>query len=1172
MYTKIIRKKIRVRLLAPVFLAAIMIPFIGVSQVMAGYLPPPTQTLDASWTNLTSAQAIIPIAENGLYSVPPYKATFNKLSMNGGQMTLGITQSDVTAIDNILKPTQVEPQLCGQNIQIQIGNPNVPNSYETANTYSLTEWFDAPLIAPCGSLGNTKNYTGTFNNTWVSANFDASWTSTGDMSWNYTGWSSTFAPQSNTTPGQSITLTSSKKVTTCSQDTGSSITVGDSSTDYQNATTAIWSIRNPEQCGSTEDIFLALANPYNQTPASDGSWISTTTIAYQNTDYSGTVPASGSKTMTLTNTNTTAPECGYRDQIIVGDPNGSANNWESTQGLTGQPAVVLQTYSSSSGLANICQPNSPTQITLINTWQGIALGLPSTAVWSSSNNLTYNNAVFTGSLVNGGMTLSGTTEPPTFPSISKPTTCTTGSTIQVSFNAVSDYAATNFPATLTAYNPTNGCAAIAIPITINNAFCDFNSGNPNCSAAAQAGGGSSGCPITDGDALEWLLCPVATIAQDTITKVLSPALENFLYTPNNFFTNSGFQQTSATFRDIGIALLVIAGLAMVLSQAAGMEVFAAYTIRKALPRLIIAMIAMALVDPILQFIVTFFNDIGSWIQQLILIAGGGGTGSPSTLWTSIFSPVGVIGGIGLFLTGAAIIISLLLTILLALLVAFLVLTIRQLVILVCIIIAPLAIAAAVLPGTERIWKFWRETVLTSLAMFPIIMGFLGAGIALSQIAGSEAASSKDISWDIMAVIALIAPLVMLPFTFIIAGGLVSTIHRAVGGRSQGVFAGLSKQRSTIRAQRNAAWRTGSLYSNRGIGGALNNLGRRVNVGAKGRFGVGSTGKTAIALADASNVENTLKNNPLLTQLANMDDGNAVMALSGGTRAGAWLAARQLFFEKDDNGNFKLDENGNRIVDETRARNAYNQASAVGFNRANATAALSTLAQNKSRSIEAGEIDVVQAGITRLAGNNYDLRDNLSYGFQFLSRQAGRADLGGTWHTKGIHDAAEGLLARAEARGHRADEKEATSVATTLDGLGRTNIGSIVSGHSSGVKQALKTIHYVMENGDYNQRVTAGQRLLELQSALPYASGDNQAIINEALREYKYVPGAPQASLAEQISARVSLLNQQHNVTNKEGSNRVEAFTLSSGARAYGQEQYRRPGTEGVPDITGPPVV
>lgn len=353
----------------------------------------------------------------------------------------------------------------------------------------------------------------------------------------------------------------------------------------------------------------------------------------------------------------------------------------------------------------------------------------------------------------------------------------------------------------------SGTGGYYIPIKLVAAL-----NTPADSSGGSGSGAGNGITCSLSTGIDWLFCPLMNIgisAIDGVGKVLS----TFLYTPTDQVFTPQFQTVFNTFRNIGIALLVIVGLIMVASQAAGLELFAAYTVRKALPRIVIAAIGMAVAWPILLFVITFFNDLGTWANQLI-VSTVSSTSSGSSLGSfnggSILELI--IGGAAgatylIVIGGAGVALSLIGTLLLALLIGFFVLAIRQMVILVAVLIAPLAIAMSVLPGTATLWNFWRKSLITALVMFPLIMAFLGAGEALSSIATTASvapgiSSGQAGTWKFVAIIALIAPLAMLPSAFTLAGGIMSTVMGLATGNKfvKGAFENAAKYRQTKRAE------------------------------------------------------------------------------------------------------------------------------------------------------------------------------------------------------------------------------------------------------------------------------------------------------------------------------------------------------------------------------------
>lgn len=325
------------------------------------------------------------------------------------------------------------------------------------------------------------------------------------------------------------------------------------------------------------------------------------------------------------------------------------------------------------------------------------------------------------------------------------------------------------------------------------------------------------CAILPPDTqMRWLACTVLTVGSG-IADAFYNIIQSLLYTPvDSIFGNDHFKSVVSTFRIMGIALIIIAGLVMVIAQATGTDFVDAYTVRKVLPKLGIALVGIALAFPLLKLAITITNDVAIMGGNLLAQLGASGTAS-SAKGLGDFLSIGITGAgagaitvaIALVKLGAGGMLSMLATIVLALLIGVLVLALRQLVIVVLVLLAPLAIASYVLPGTEKLWKFWKNTLLTTLMMFPIIMLFLSAGKFLANVFGNMGGDSNVNA--IMAVIVYFAPYLMLPFAFKLAGGFMSTIFQIANDKGKGAFDRLRNQRAKISEDRTKRADSSSLW-------------------------------------------------------------------------------------------------------------------------------------------------------------------------------------------------------------------------------------------------------------------------------------------------------------------------------------------------------------------------
>ena len=705
-----------------------------------------------------------------------------------------------------------------------------------------------------------------------------------------------------------------------------------------------------------------------------------------------------------------------------------------------------------------------------------------------------------------------------------------------------------------------------------------------------------GCEFIEGNPLNWLVCPLVKGASNLVELLDSAINQMLTIDVTDIFNDQqqpgkAYHQAWGVFRTFALAIIAIAALIMVIAQAAGLDFLDAYTIRKILPRLLMAAIGITLSWELMEFAVTLSNDVGNGIRAIIyapfqsLSEAGVGLSNLSKSIILLFSVGGLLayGWFGLL--------TLVVTGVLAVLVAFLSLTFRRILIIFLVMVAPFAIACSILPNTQRAWKLWRDSLMSALVVFLIISAFIAVGRVFSltaMVSSTNQGFDQSLS-QVIAVVAYFAPYFLIPLAFRLAGGFIATVGGMVNDRSRGMFDRLRQARAQRPGQRYEAFQHGRFGSDnfllnprrRVIGAPMrgvNALGQRWNLGLANRFGFTAQGHAAEAVHTNAEIDETLRNNHNLAELANNDDANAVMAFSGDTMGGAQSAARQLFRRADGS------------YDEARGQAAIAAASAVGFQKGNSAAALKTVAQNKSRAVGAGRVDVVADGIHRLAGDNHSMQQGLSYMYQYWSRsQGGRTDLGGNWMANGVIDAADTAGAQTQAAGLAAglapdqiqqrvqqSRQRVISDLTMLDGINRTEAPNLVRGHPAQLQQATRSLRRILMDatpipagaaGDAQRQTlsTAAQRVIELQSALPYANGDSQRILNEFKEQMDTIAvnrgGAPQAQVGVDTQM-AELIRDRVGATAAGVSAQELAQQLRSRARVYSQEQYAGAGGAG----------
>lgn len=257
-----------------------------------------------------------------------------------------------------------------------------------------------------------------------------------------------------------------------------------------------------------------------------------------------------------------------------------------------------------------------------------------------------------------------------------------------------------------------------------------------CTLAPEAG--SATCT---GGVLGWIMCPLVEIATGTINWA-APLIESELVIQPMV---GGSPQTIALQAIwqivVGIAnlILVIAFLIVIFSQATSMGL-SAYGIKKMLPRIIAAAILINLSFFICSIMLDVFNVIGGAIKGIIdtgiaALATATNNGTPANTAEIIGAQITWIVGIA---AAAAVgvlgyLVPLLVSGALAVLGMTIVIGMRKVLILLLIVLAPLAFAAMILPGTEALFKKWFKSYIGLLAMYPVIMAILYGCALVSMI-------------------------------------------------------------------------------------------------------------------------------------------------------------------------------------------------------------------------------------------------------------------------------------------------------------------------------------------------------------------------------------------------------------------------------------------------------
>jgi len=391
-----------------------------------------------------------------------------------------------------------------------------------------------------------------------------------------------------------------------------------------------------------------------------------------------------------------------------------------------------------------------------------------------------------------------------------------------------------FPASQVLAAPTPAPAPTPTANTTSDNQQEQNSGNQEI---------YNKCKAAHVGPLEWLLCAVLSLFTNTMQWGESLIVSFLDIDTNSIFYDNGKPNSSGKafhkawnyLRIISLSLIVVAALVMIIAQASGIELLSAYTIRKILPRFLFAAIFITLSWSALELLVTLSNDAGHGILQLFKYAFKD-VASGSAEITAVANGVGATAI--LFLIGAALfevigLLSFAVTALLGIFVAIGVLILRELLLMLLVIFAPLAIACYILPNTHRIWTIWKDMLIAVLLVYPIVAGMIAIGHAFAMIAIARAGDpapgdppAGSMIYSIIAMISYIAPYFMMATAFRLAGGIMGTLTGMVNDPNRGVFDRLSNFRKGKIDYNTNRLRWGNRYSNR------NPLGKAFNTASK----------------------------------------------------------------------------------------------------------------------------------------------------------------------------------------------------------------------------------------------------------------------------------------------------------------------------------------------------
>ena len=302
-------------------------------------------------------------------------------------------------------------------------------------------------------------------------------------------------------------------------------------------------------------------------------------------------------------------------------------------------------------------------------------------------------------------------------------------------------------------------------------------------------GGTSGDTCKDSlGAIGWLVCPTTGKISEAVDWLYDKIEEILVINPVEMKDGSPIYEIWKYMLGVTNIVFIIFLLVVVYSQLTGYGI-TNYGIKKTLPKLIVAAILVNLSFVICSIAVDLSNIVGNSLRGLFTsieettmssmnITGGM---KMSEMYASLAggSTLAIGAGMVAFETGAIwMLIPTILGAIVSVVIGLITIALRQAVVALLIMIAPLAIVAYILPNTDKWFKKWKDLLVKMLVFYPMFSLLFGA----SSLAGwAIIASASDGFGVILGVAVQIFPLFFSWSLMKMSGTVLGTINSKLTG-------------------------------------------------------------------------------------------------------------------------------------------------------------------------------------------------------------------------------------------------------------------------------------------------------------------------------------------------------------------------------------------------------
>ena len=324
--------------------------------------------------------------------------------------------------------------------------------------------------------------------------------------------------------------------------------------------------------------------------------------------------------------------------------------------------------------------------------------------------------------------------------------------------------------------------SVTTPTHIEATNTSNNSSNNSVLTNSNNNSGSASCEDNLG-AIGWLVCPTTGVISKAVDFLYGLIEDILVINPVEIKDGSPIYEVWKYMLGVTNIVFVIFFLIVVISQVSGIGI-SNYGIKKVLPKLVVVAILVNLSFIICSLAVDVSNIFGAGMRDLFeSVASSTSASMTSGMHVSMADLYGAMATGGALTVGAGVVafeagaiwmlIPTVLGAIVAVVVGLITIALRQAVVTLLIMIAPLAMVSYMLPNTESWFNKWKQLLIKMLVFYPLFSLLFGA----SSLAGwAIIASATNGFWVILGIAVQIFPLFFAVSLMKMSGTFLSTIN------------------------------------------------------------------------------------------------------------------------------------------------------------------------------------------------------------------------------------------------------------------------------------------------------------------------------------------------------------------------------------------------------------